>query len=341
MWRGPILIGLRAPKLCLRIDRSARARPAAARRMVLLRQQQHFASRLPSLPCLLSTAVLLACDHAAGNGGDTDGADVAAAAAAGSSERHHGSSSSSASSAIRTDDAGDDTLPSCDWTLEPRRSDYRVLSAINGAPTVWEFGGDGGGRVIVSRTYHSGLGHPCWDQTLRFESTDGRAAMPPVPLAVVAAVVISGGTEAVLGGSGGEIAGELADDDQRRLHWTLADGRAPDASQGTSATSTSSSRIGGSKRLTYWLRCLGSTEHAVATVTTEQVLMDDHSAAPAAAAAWTVRVRLVRTCPGVWSHMAVNVSPPPGVSAFGAIADDPQSDAATSTEGRFTQHELL
>jgi hypothetical protein len=39
--------------------------------------------------------------------------------------------------------------------------------------------------------------------------------------------------------------------------------------------------------------------------------------------------------------MAVNVSPPPDVSAFGAIADDPQSDAATSTEGRFTQHELL
>eukprot|EP01047_Picozoa_sp_COSAG01_P048838 COSAG01_NODE_4786_length_4745_cov_95.210073_6_plen_116_part_00 len=59
-------------------------------RMVLLRQQQqHFASRLPSLPCLVSTALLLACDHAAGNGGDTDGADVAAAAA-GSSERHHG-----------------------------------------------------------------------------------------------------------------------------------------------------------------------------------------------------------------------------------------------------------
>eukprot|EP01047_Picozoa_sp_COSAG01_P040254 COSAG01_NODE_3377_length_6172_cov_134.808003_2_plen_318_part_00 len=309
-------------------------------RMVLLRQQQqHFASRLPSLPCLVSTALLLACDHAAGNGGDTDGADVAAAAA-GSSERHHGSSSSSASSAIRTDDAGDDTLPSCDWTLEPRRSDYRVLSASNGAPTAWEFGGNGG-HVIVSRTYHSGLGHPCWDQTLRFESTDGRAAMNSVPLAVVAAVVISGGTEAVLGGSGGEIAGELADDDQRRLHWTLADGRAPDASQGSSATSTSSSRIGGSKRLTYWLRCLGSTEHAVATVTTEQVLMDDHSAAPAAAAAWTMRVRLVRTCPDVWSHMAVNVSPPPGVSAVGTIAHDPQSDAATSTEGRNTQHELL
>lgn len=181
--------------------------------------------------------------------------------------------------------------PSCDWTMEPHRDDFRLLSASNGAPTSWQFG-DGRSAVQVSRTYHeSGLGHPCWDQTLRFESVDPSVVTAPVPSAI-AAVVISGTTEAVLGGS------ERSD----RVQWELTEGRAPDASRGSKSSSTSSGRVGGSRRWTYWLDCMDNdSSHAIATVTTEQA---------ESSAAWTLRVRLVRTCPGVWSHLAVNVSPP-------------------------------
>ena len=40
------------------------------------------------------------------------------------------------------------------------------------------------------------------------------------------------------------------------------------------------------------------------------------------AAAWTLRVRLVRTCPGVWSHLAVNVAPPSPKMSFPHPLDD-------------------
>jgi hypothetical protein len=196
-----------------------------------------------------------------------------------------------------------DDEPSCDWTMVPHRNDFRVLSSSNGAPTSWQFGDDHLG-IRVSRTYHSdtGLGHPCWDQTLRFESVDGNIArQPPVPSAV-AGVVISGATEAVLGGLA-----ETSSDDTR-VRWTLTEGRAPDASQGSSSTSTSSTRVGNSHRWTYWLSCSSdddsndqSHDHAIATVETT---------ASESAASWTLRVRFVRACPGVWSHLAVNVAPP-------------------------------
>lgn len=183
--------------------------------------------------------------------------------------------------------------PSCDWTLVPHRSDFRVLSSSNGAPTSWEFGG---GHLVtrVSRTYHSdtGLAHPCWDQTLRFQSVNPNVAQPPVRSAV-AGVVISGTTEAVLGGL------VETDGDDSRMRWRLTEGRAPDASQGSSSASTSSTRVGDSHRWTYWLSCSDGESHAVATV----------EISAECTVAWTLRVRLVRTCPGVWTHLAVNVAP--------------------------------
>lgn len=190
---------------------------------------------------------------------------------------------------IRTDDQ-----PSCDWTMVPHRGDFRVLSSTNGAPTSWEFGGGRLG-IRVSRTYHpdTGLGHPCWDQTVRFHSVDSNMAQPPVPSAV-AGVVISGTIEAVIGG-----VAETSSDDSR-VRWMLSEGRAPDASQGSSSTSTSSTTVGNSRRWTYWLNCDDGESHAVATVETTAE----------SAAAWAMRIRLVRTCPGVWSHLAVNVAPP-------------------------------
>ena len=190
---------------------------------------------------------------------------------------------------IRTDEQ-----PSCDWTMVPHRSDFRVLSSSNGAPTSWEFGGGDLG-IRVSRTYHpdTGLGHACWDQTVRFQSVDSNVAQPPVPSAV-AGVVISGTIEAVIGG-----VAEKGSNDSR-VRWMLSEGRAPDASQGSSSASTSSTRVGKSRRWTYWLNCGDGESHAVATVET----------AAESTAAWTMRVRLVRTCPGVWSHLAVNVAPP-------------------------------
>ena len=53
--------------------------------------------------------------------------------------------------------------PSCDWTMAPHhdRRQFKVVAATNGAPTGWTFAS---GAVNVSRTYRSGLGHPCWDQ---------------------------------------------------------------------------------------------------------------------------------------------------------------------------------
>ena len=184
-----------------------------------------------------------------------------------------------------------DDEPSCDWTLVPHRGDYRVLSSSNGAPTSWGFDG-----IRVSRTYHSdtGLGHPCWDQTLRFQSIDENVPYSPVPSAV-AGVVISGTTEAVLGGL------DEASSDDSPVRWKLTEGRAPDASQGSSSsTSTSSTRVGNSHRWTYWLSCTDGESHAIATVETTAVSV----------VAWTLRVRLMRTCPGVWSHLAVNIAPP-------------------------------
>ena len=186
-----------------------------------------------------------------------------------------------------------DDMPSCDWTLEPHREDFQLLSSMNGAPTAWEFG-NGQSAVRVSRTWHlSGLGHPCWDQTLRFETVGGSVTRMPVPFAVTA-VVISGSSETVLGDVSSD-----CDSNDARERWQLTEGRAPDASERSSISSTSSSKVGLSNRRTYWLQCASDDAHAVATVTTKQ----------ADSAVWTVRVRLVRTCPGVWSHMAVNVAP--------------------------------
>eukprot|EP01043_Picozoa_sp_COSAG02_P071925 COSAG02_NODE_13344_length_1406_cov_4.790360_2_plen_210_part_00 len=158
----------------------------------------------------------------------------------------------------------------------------------------------------VSRTWHSdtGLGHPCWDQTVRFQSVDSSMAQLPVPSAV-AGVVISGATEAVIGG----LSDETSSDDSR-VRWKLTGGRAPDASQGSSSTSTSSTS--GVNRWTYWLSCGDGESHAIATVATTAD----------SATAWTLRVRLVRTCPGVWSHLAVNVAPPSPMMSFPHPLDD-------------------
>ena len=203
--------------------------------------------------------------------------------------------------AERTSANGDE--PSCDWTMVPHRDDFRVLSSSNGAPISWEFAGSVG--IRVSRTYHSdtGLGHPCWDQTVRFQSVDSNMAQPPIPSAV-AGVVISGTTETVLGGLA------VTSSDDSRVRWNLTGGRAPDASQRSSITSTSSTRVG--NRWTYSLGCSDGKSHAIATVATTAE----------SAVAWTLRVRLVRTCPGVWSHLAVNVAPPSPMMSFPHPLDD-------------------
>jgi len=165
---------------------------------------------------------------------------------------------------------------SCDWTMMPQVELLRVERARFGAPTAWLLKDSGNRSVRVTRSWtteeRGALLHPCWDQTLHFDV----GAWGGAPLSLTHAFVQIGSASTSIGSSA------LSSTEG----WSLT-GLAP-VTDGLQAS--------------YAWRCPDGSL-AEAAVTDEAV---DRNA-DGSGLGWSRRVRLMRVCLGMWTHLAVNI----------------------------------